>query len=141
MAPLIALPLLLTCGCSTFNRDWKNAAQQPTPPNSVEGRWEGKWVSEVNGHNGKLRCLISREGDARCAARFHATYKTIFRFSYEVMLDIQPHYGGWEFNGEENLGKLAGGVYFYEGRASSTNFFSTYRSKYDHGIFEMRRPE
>lgn len=141
LACLIMLPLLLVCGCSNFNRDWKKAAQQPTSSNSVEGRWEGKWVSEVNGHNGTLRCLISREGDARCAARFHATYKTIFRFSYKVMLDIQPHYGGWEFNGEENLGKLAGGVYFYEGRASSTNFFSTYRSKYDHGIFEMHRPE
>lgn len=138
---LAALPLLLTGGCSTFNRDWKTAAQQPTTPNSIEGRWEGKWLSETNGHTGKLLCLIASESENRCTARFRATYAKIFRFSYKVILEIQPHYGGWEFNGQEDLGKLAGGVYVYEGRASPTSFFSTYRSKYDHGIFEMRRPE
>jgi hypothetical protein len=138
---MAVLPLLLACGCSTFNRDWKKAAQQPTSPGSIEGRWEGKWVSEVNGHAGKLRCLLSWKGDEHCAARFRATYRKWFRFTYTVTLEVQPHYGGWEFSGEENLGKLAGGIYYYEGRASPTNFFSTYRSKYDHGTFEMHRPE
>lgn len=135
------LLLLMACGCSTFNRDWKEAAQQPTPSDSIEGRWEGEWLSEVNGHSGKLRCLLLRAGDERCAARFRATYGKVFRFSYTVPLTVQPHYGGWEFNGQENLGRLAGGVYYYEGRASPTNFFSTYRSKYDHGIFGLRRLE
>ena len=135
------LPLLLACGCSTFNRDWKKAAQHPTPIESIEGRWEGQWLSEVNMHTGKLRCVITRESDDCYAARFQATYAKFFGFSYTVSLEIQRHYGGWEVNGEEDLGKLAGGVYYYEGRASATNFFSTYRSKYDHGTFEMRRPE
>lgn len=135
------LPLLLACGCSSFNRDWKRAAQQPVQSDSIEGRWEGKWLSEVNGHTGKLRCLLTRENEGHCSARFRATYAKILRFGYKVSLAIQRHYGGWEFNGEENLGKLAGGVYYYEGHATPTNFFSTYRSKYDHGIFEMRRPE
>jgi len=39
-----------------------------------------------------------------------------------------------------NLGALAGGRYTYTGRATGTNFFSTYSCKYDHGIFEMTRP-
>jgi hypothetical protein len=138
---IAVLPLLLMCGCSTFNRDWEKAARQSVPPDSIEGRWEGKWLSEVNGHSGNLRCLVSREGDDRCAARFRAAYARVLHFSYTVKLEIQPHFGGWEFNGEEDLGKLAGGVYTYEGRASATNLFSTYRSKYDHGTFEMRRPE
>jgi len=47
----------------------------------------------------------------------------------------------WQFQGDENLGWLAGGVYHYEGRVSPTNFHSTYRSKYDHGTFEMGRPQ
>ena len=34
----------------------------------------------------------------------------------------------------------AGGLYTYKGRATATNFFSTYSCKYDHGIFEMTRP-
>ena len=138
---MTALPLLLACGCSTFNRDWKRTAQQPTQSDSIEGRWEGKWLSEVNHHTGGLRCLLTRTGDESCTARFRATYGSLFHFSYTVTLEIQPHYGGWEFDGQEDLGKLAGGVYCYEGRASPTNFFSTYRSKYDHGVFEMHRPE
>ena len=46
----------------------------------------------------------------------------------------------WEVNGEADLGKLAGGTYYYEGRITPTHFPSTYRSKYDHGSFELRRP-
>ena len=135
------LAVLLCCGCSSFNRDWRKAAQQPTPTDSMEGRWEGSWKSDANGHEGKLRCLMSRQDDAHYSARFHATYAKTFHFSYTVPLQVQEHIGGWEFNGEENLGKLAGGVYYYEGRAWPTNLHSTYRSKYDHGIFELRRPD
>jgi hypothetical protein len=138
---LAALPLLLGCGCSTFSRDWKQAAQQPTPPDALAGRWEGQWLSEVNKHRGRLRCLIALAGENRCAARFQATYARVFRFTYTVTLRLQPHDGGWEFTGDENLGRLAGGVYHYEGRASPTKFFSTYRSGGDHGVLEMHRPE
>jgi hypothetical protein len=136
-ATLLALTL---CGCSSFNREWRRTSLPPLP-NSVEGRWEGRWLSEVNGHNGTLRCIMTRVNDSEYRARFRATYARAFKFSYTVNLEMQPHFDGWEFNGEANLGKLAGGVYYYEGRVSPTNFFSTYRSKYDHGTFELRRPE
>ena len=44
-------------------------------------------------------------------------------------------------NGNQaDLGKLAGGVYYYEGRANATNLVSTYRSMKDHGRFELARP-
>lgn len=135
------LSLLLLCGCSSFNRDWRKAANHSVPPDSIEGRWEGSWISDVNGHNGKLRCLLTHEEDSRYRARFRATYWKVLRFSYAVPLEFHQQDTGWEFNGEADLGKLAGGVYHYEGRASVTNLHSTYRSKYDHGRFELRRPE
>lgn len=135
------MSLLLLCGCSSFNRDWRKVAHQPIPPDSIEGRWEGSWISDVNGHNGKLRCLLTHQEDSRYRARFWATYWKVFRFTYAVPLEFHPHDAGWELNGAANLGKLAGGVYYYEGRASLTNLHSTYRSKYDHGRFELRRPE
>lgn len=133
--------LLALCGCSTFNRDWRRAAAQPAAPASVEGRWEGRWLSGVNGHKGKLRCLLTRGNQEWFQARFRATYGGIFRFSYTVPLALQAHDIGWELSGEADLGKLAGGNYYYEGRVTPTNFASTYRSKYDHGTFELRRPE
>jgi hypothetical protein len=132
--------LVALTGCSSFNRDWKKAAAQPAS-GSIEGRWEGEWVSEENGHSGNLRCLITRDGESGVKARFRATYAKVLRFSYTVPMSLGPHFDGWEVNGEANLGKLAGGTYYYEGRISPTNFFSTYRNKYDHGIFQLHRPQ
>jgi hypothetical protein len=131
--------LCLACGCSTFSRDWRHAGRQPVQTNSIAGRWEGRWLSDLNGHNGKLLCLVSRQPDGDFAARFRATYWGVLRFSYRVTLKVERHDDAWHFRGEENLGKLAGGIYRYSGRASATNFYSTYDSKYDRGVFAMRR--
>lgn len=106
----------------------------------MEGRWEGHWLSDVNGHNGKLLCIVSRQETGDYSAWFKATYKKVLKFSYTVPLIVDPLDTGWKFSGHEDLGKLAGGVYHYEGTATATNFHSTYRSKYDHGVFEMTRP-
>ena len=133
--------VLFVCGCSTFERDWRNAALAPIAPGSVEGRWEGHWKSEVNGHTGKLRCLLTKQDETRCEARFKATYWKVLRFTYTATLAGEERDGAWRFNGSADLGKAAGGVYRYEGQATATNFHSTYRSEYDHGVFEMRRPE
>lgn len=137
---LVLLPSLwLLSGCSGFNYAWRKAGEQQFPTDSISGRWEGQWLSEVNGHNGALRCLITATNDTACLARFRATYAKVLNFSYTVPLNLQPHFEGWEFDGEEDLGKLGGGTYYYEGRANATNFSATYRSQYDHGTFEMRR--
>ena len=126
------------CGCSTFNRDWRRASAVPQAEGSLEGRWEGDWRSEKDRHHGGLRCLMTCQSDSRYRARFRATYAGLLHFSYTARLEMQPHDTGWEFDGEADLGKL-GGVYYYEGRATPTNLVSTYRSKYDHGMFELHR--
>ena len=131
---------LLANGCSSFNREWKKAAASQ-PANSLEGRWEGKWRSDKNGHTGKLLCLLARESDTNYHARLKATYWKIFRASYAVTFTGELRDGVWQFKGDEDLGWFAGGVYRYEGRVTPTNFFSTYRCKYDHGTFELQRPE
>jgi len=104
----------------------------------LEGRWEGQWLSDVNGHHGKLRCIVKKEGDIY-PARFHAKYQKILSFGYTVALKAEPFENGFKFRGEANLGALAGGVYYYQGHADTTNFSSTYSCKYDHGTFQMQR--
>lgn len=141
--PLIGLCLaLLTGGCSTFNRDWKKAGTTPVSTDTVEGRWEGFWLSAKNGHTGKLRCLATRIDDRQIRARFKATYWKILRVSYEVTLNAESLTNhAVHIQGENDLGWWGGGVYRYDGTINPTNFSSTYRSKYDHGTFEMKRPE
>ncbi len=136
---LALMALLVLSGCSTFNRDWKTAGVKPAPKDSIEGRWEGKWLSDKNGHNGGLRAIITKLENGQYETRFHATYGVVFRFGMQVNLDVKPAGGLWQFSGEENLGKPYG-VYRYEGKASGTNFFSTYKASFDHGTFQMTRP-
>lgn len=132
--------LVVLSGCSTFNRDWKAAATNPTPANSIAGRWEGKWLSDHNGHSGRLRALIRPLDNGQYEARYHAKYGGIFSFGMEAKLDVKPAAAGqWQFSGAEDLGG-AYGVYRYAGKASATNFLSTYKASFDHGTFQMTRP-
>ncbi len=130
----------LAAGCSTFNRDWQRAAAEPISTRDMEGPWQGTWMSDVNGHNDRLRCLISKKADQTYQARFHAKYRKVLSFGYTVVFDVQKTNDLFKFRSEADLGWLAGGRYYYEGQATLTNFFSTYRSKYDHGTFKMTRP-
>ncbi len=131
----------LLCGCSGFGREWRAAAKLPTSANDIAGRWEGHWVSDANGHHGKLRCVMHRETGDACRAHFRATYAGILRFGYTATLHVTNDATGFHLRGEADLGRLAGGVYRYEGLASPTNFSSTYRCAVDHGRFEMARPD
>ena len=134
-------------GCSAFNYEWRQAAKKPTPTNGLAGSWEGHWLSHANGHNDKMRSLITQVDSNHFDAKFHAAYShPRFKwmkvyFGYTVRMETKPTTNGVTFHGEENLGALAGGVYTYDGHATATNFFSTYKCKYDHGVFEMRRRE
>jgi hypothetical protein len=143
----MAFGLIMTCalllggGCSSFHHEWKVAASKSAPLGGIEGRWQGSWHSDVNNHSGRLRCLLSEAGGNTYRARFHAKYMKILSFGYTVILTAEPSKtNGFTFSGEANLGRLAGGVYHYEGHADGTNFFSTYSCKYDHGTFQMARP-
>ena len=52
------MTLFIAAGCSSFDRDWKQAASQEFE--GMEGRWIGRWHSDYNQHNGVLRCLLMK---------------------------------------------------------------------------------
>ena len=137
---LFLILLLLSTGCTTFHRDWTQAKSKvPTETKSIEGAWDGKWVSDVNGHNGRLRCIIEQTQPHQYTARYRANYWGILRFGYSVPLELKSKTNGYVFTGEANLGKLAGGTYSYELKASPISIESTYKSNYDHGRFILQR--
>ncbi|MFN7140238.1 MAG: hypothetical protein ACK4UN_12960 [Limisphaerales bacterium] len=136
--PFLAALLLVGTGCSSFHREWRRSSDSNTT--EVSGRWEGTWLSDVNGHNGKLRCIMKPLPDGSYEARFHAKYARIFSFGYTAHLTGTHENDTFRFLGEADLGRLAGGVYSYNGEANHTNFFSTYNSRYDNGTFRMTRP-
>jgi hypothetical protein len=109
------------------------------------GPWEGTWVSEESGHEGPLRCLITAPTNRGhiYKARFQAKYRKLITltYSYTVRLEVEDKGTVYKFHGEEDLGKLAGGVYQYDGQATTTNFISKYTCEMDHGTFRMSRPK
>ena len=135
---------LLLCyvisGCSTFHREWKQAGAPPNPAGDITGRWQGTWKSEVTGHHGTLRCVATRESPEQYRFLYRATWKKILHGTYPVNQTVRREGATFQMRGGADLGKLYGGHYEYEGQATPTNFVSTYRSKGDHGKFEMTRP-
>lgn len=123
----------------SFNHNWKEAGRQPEPTDELLGRWQGTCSSDANGHNGQLRCIVTKKDDGTFEAQFHAKYRKVLTFGYTVPLTAKREGKTLTFKGEANLGRLAGGVYHYDGEADGTNFFSTYRCKCDHGTFQMKR--
>lgn len=137
---LAALLLLATNGCSTFSREWKTATATPAAQSDITGSWEGKWLSDINGHTGKLRCVMSKKSGDTYEAHFWASFWKIFHATYKVDLHAQQETDRYRLRGQAELGGLAGGTYYYSGYATPTNFFCNYSSKIDHGTFEMTRP-
>jgi hypothetical protein len=139
---LMVLGVLVFCGCSRFESQWRQVVSQPLPTDNIAGPWEGRWTSHVNGHTDTLRAIISEAPGDDYDVTFRAAYKKgiTFHFGYAVRMEVVPTNGAVAFRGSENLGWFAGGVYTYIGHATPTNFFSTYDSKFDRGIFEMKRP-
>ncbi len=138
---LLIATVVLGTGCAGFKRDWNAAIRNPPGEADLQGRWEGKWLSDATGHSGKLRCVVTKTAPDLYRARFHAKYQKILSFGYTVPLTTERTGNGFTFRGEANLGWWAGGVYSYEGKADATNFFARYSSKHDHGTFQMARPK
>ena len=146
MNPRVMLPVFLAAlvgaGCSAFDRDWKKAAD--LPQTGIEGRWVGQWKSNHNQHAGLLRCMINRKEGQIFHTRFHAKYKLgiiTVGFPYEMDMTVEQVGDNHQFSGKADLGKLAGGVYNYQGSGTTNQITIRFRSPKDHGTFHLQRPK
>jgi hypothetical protein len=133
-AALFLFLAVLTTGCSSFDRAWRNP---PAHSGGIAGRWEGRWQSARTGHDGRLRAIITSQAAGRYDARFRATYRSVLSAEYSVTLDVKQRGPRSEFRGAANLGVW--GRYETTGYATARRFLATYRSKFDDGTFEMQR--
>lgn len=140
---LAALPLfffvhLFGCASARYERAWREHAR-PAASHPFEGRWEGSWRSEWNGHDGGLRCIVTRTENNAFLAWFDSTYG-IFSFRHKAVFTLGAPSAAWiRFGGEEDLG-VFGGVYRYDGIIAGEAFEAIYIAENgDHGVFVMRR--
>ncbi len=137
-ACVFAMGLILVAGCQSYSHQWKEAATR-TSSDPFEGRWEGSWLSDHNGHSGRLRCIISHDTNAVYRANFQAKYAKTLTFHYLASLQTTREGDKTSFKGEAHLGWWAGGLYRYDGKAEGANFFCTYSNRYDFGTFSLTK--
>ena len=136
---LVVLVLGSGCGTLKYNRAWKAFAGSGET-HGLEGRWQGGWESQWNGHSGGLRCMMTRQDEAHYRGWFHSTYAFFLSFQHTTDFTVEVEDGTYRFRGEQDLGEMAGGVYRYEGTVTGDSFQATYEAENgDHGVFEMQR--
>jgi hypothetical protein len=117
------------------------AAPPPAPPpDLLAGDWEGSWSSTASDMGGKLRCQVRPLEDGTYQADFHAAFAAVLSHDSSVTLRVRKDGRSWHFEGSKDLGWMSGGVYTYKGHATAEEFYSTYDSSFDRGIFRMTRP-
>jgi hypothetical protein len=146
IASLAAILMLASCSAG-FNREWRQALAENrgVARHDLTGPWQGTWRSAVNGHNGELRCIVSRTGAAAesgdpCRFHYHATFMKTLSATYDVTHRVKQTGDRFSFSGDQKLTGMGGGLYHYEGQGTPAHFSATFRSESDHGVFELRRP-
>lgn len=135
----LLLVVCLTSGCTSFGRAWKQAAQLDPGPDGIAGCWDGQWLSDVNGHRGRLRAAVRPVGEHEYDVRYRATYRGWLRFSYQMRMKVEPSgEGACAFEGDADLGIW--GAYRCQGEADRTRFQAAYWTRFDEGTFTLQRP-
>ena len=156
IAAFAAILMLTSCSAG-FNREWRQALAdgRGSERHELTGAWQGTWRSEVNGHHGELRCIVSLVGkdgypegsDAHSCYigqttrfHYHATFMKSLSATYDVTHQVFRTKDGFTFSGDQKLSGIGGGFYHYEGRGTPARFSATFRRASDHGVFELERP-
>ncbi len=138
----LALALLCFSGCSAvsgFRRDFNAPCCSNPCGDGLAGCWEGCWESHCTGHHGVLDAIITQVDANHYCVRFHGTFFKFVPFEYSIILTAQPDGERFILSGQKDLGKLAGGVYRFEGYATASHFHADYTSCKDRGVFIMSR--
>ncbi len=132
-------------GCSTFEEDWAALAPidgERREYHGIEGPWEGSWICELTGHDGGLRCIVSRDEAGAYSMRYHATWSFIITHSaeYTITAEVTPEPETYTLEGVEDVG-LIWGDFRYDGVATPALIVCRYESWMSKGIFTLKRPD
>ena len=144
IAVCLAAAVALQMGAAAATPTTPPATNPTAPPAApavdlMVGQWEGSWSSSSNSMGGALTCTVTKTADGKYVAAFSAIFGSIFTHKSTVTLNVQTGANPWTFKGSEDLGLLSGGVYTYEGHSDGKEFYSTYDSSFDKGVFRMTR--
>src|SRR6185437_4927646 len=125
---LVAVLAVVGAGFSSqANSEEQPVAEMQSAPD-LSGTWSGTWASHHSRHNGKLRATFTRVDACHYRAEFRATFFKVMCYKYTVVLNATPQGDHWILQGSKDLGRLAGGMYYYTAYADACRFSANYRS-------------
>ena len=136
-----ALLLGSLISCSPYQMDFQKEARAFKPNGTPEGPWKGTWRSEVNGHNGPLWCLVSRDPKkpTEWTFRYRAGWGVLQFGDYKHPVTGTFAKGVLPIDGSMELPD-DWGVYEVKGRLTPTKFDMRFKSKGDKGTMTLTRP-
>lgn len=137
---VLLLPSLFLFACTGIPRGWQTAKQHAA--GGVEGAWDGTWRSDINGHRGGLRAVVTPVpgNDAVRHYHFRASWAKILSAGFALDASVKKTGPDtWTVAGSKDLGKLFGGTFTCTGTVRGDDFKARYDSKMDRGVMEMRR--
>ena len=135
----LAAALGLSSCSSGFNQQWAAAMAKPIPAHSIEGPWQGTWLSKGNGHHGELRCVVGPESHGERTFFYHATWGGVFSGNFKAPHHVSQLGPTTAFTADSDLGSY--GKFKAVGTIKDGEFKATYNAVGDHGEFEMKRPQ
>jgi hypothetical protein len=137
-----AASAVLLASCTTYHVDFAKAVQAlPVPPDSPTGPWKGRWVSQANGHEGALWCVVTQGPNDTYDFRYRAGWAKFQFGDYTHTCPVET--------GDDGSLKIAAdmklpgewGTYTVKGTITPTEFDATYTSDTgDRGTMKLRRP-
>jgi hypothetical protein len=126
---------LTSCGTAGFHKEWR--AVKPGA-DGLSGAWEGTWLSESNGHSGKLKAVIGEgQGTQASPVRYYATWAGLLSGGFRTEHRFTKQGQGHVFSGSQSLGKY--GDFTVKGSVKDGHLHANYEAAGDHGIFRMTR--
>ncbi len=130
--------VLLGLGCSTFDRDW-NATTNTT---GIEGRWVGGWhrgtMEAYSEEKWGVRCLITRKEGSIYSTRFKFA-PAMIGYGYGLDMSVTEASGQYQFQGQADFGKWAGGLHRYTGSGTTNQLQIDYSSGGGWFTFKLHR--
>ena len=139
-----AVAALALCSCVGFEQNWKKAmaGYEAGETAGPEGPWTGSWTTITNGHEGKLRAIVSesKSKPGEYDFRYHATYKKILSGGYKVTFPVTRRGSSYLIDGGKDLGLF--GDFGHRATITGNSFKATYSNDREElGEFRMSRPE
>ena len=135
---LLSLICVMPSCNGAFRQEWKSALVASQAPGSTEGAWEGRWLSESNGHTGRLRAVVGPLVGSTRPVHYHATWGRILSGSFRAKHLTHGKEGITTFIVDEPLGRY--GQFKAEGMITGDVFKAKYSAVGDRGTFDLRRP-